>query len=260
MRGRESELNQNGNRNGPAEDVAGAGAPRPPASRWKLLARAAIVVALVAVLVVFGRQVAGYLPAFSAWVDGLGFWGPLVFVLGYAVAAVAFIPGSLLTLAGGAIFGLWKGTLFVFIGASLGSIAAFLVSRYVARGAVERRIAGEPRFAAIDRAVQREGLKITFLLRLTPIVPFVLLNYALGLTRVRLVDYALACFGMLPATLLYVYYGKVAGDVVEVAAGVGDERGWGDWAVTGVGLAATIAVIVVVTRLARRTLREEVGE
>ena len=114
----------------------------------------------------------------------------------------------------------------MFFGASLGSIGAFLVSRYLARGAVERRIAGEPRFAAIDRAVQREGLKITFLLRLTPVVPFVLLNYALGLTRVRLVDYAVACIGMLPATLLYVYYGKVAGDLAKLAPGSARERGW----------------------------------
>ena len=230
------------------------------ASKSRFAVRAAVLILVVAALLLFGRRVAGYLPDFTAWVDGLGFWGPVVFVLGYAVAAVAFIPGSLLTLAGGAIFGLWKGTLFVFIGASLGSIGAFLVSRYVARRAVERRIAGEPRFAAIDRAVRREGLKITFLLRLTPVVPFVLLNYALGLTRVRLVDYALACIGMLPATLLYVYYGKVAGDLAQLAAGVGQERGWGDYATWGVGLVATIAVSTVIVRIARRALREEVGE
>lgn len=240
----------------PPEDGDRAG--RTPAAA--LVLRAAIVVALVVAVLLFGGRAAGYLPAFSAWVDGLGLWGPVVFVLGYAAATVAFIPGSLLTLAGGALFGLWKGTLFVFAGASLGAVGAFLVSRHLARGAVERRIAGEPRFAAIDRAVRRDGLRITFLLRLTPIVPFVLLNYALGLTRVRLVDYALACLGMLPATLLYVYYGKVAGDVAEIAAGVGDEQGWGTWVATGIGLAATIAVIVIVTRIARRALREEVGE
>ncbi len=222
--------------------------------------RAAVLVLVVAALLLFGRRVAAYLPEFNAWLDGLGFWGPVVFVVGYAVATVAFIPGSLLTLAGGAIFGLWKGTLLVFVGASLGANLAFLVSRYVARGAVERRISGEPRFAAIDRAVRREGLKITFLLRLTPVVPFVLLNYALGLTRVRLVDYALACIGMLPATLLYVYYGKVAGDLARLAAGVGQERGWRDYALLGVGLVAAIAVTTVIVRIARRALREEVGE
>ncbi len=230
------------------------------ASKSRFAVRAAVLVLLVAALVLFGRRVAGYLPEFTAWVDGLGFWGPVVFVAGYAVATVAFIPGSLLTLAGGAIFGLWKGTLLVFVGASLGAIGAFLVSRYAARGAVERRIAGKRRFAAIDRAVQREGLKITFLLRLTPVVPFALLNYALGLTRVRLVDYALACIGMLPATLLYVYYGKVAGDLAQLAAGVGQERGWDDYAKWGVGLVATIGATAIIVRIARRALREEVGE
>ncbi len=226
----------------------------------KLALRIAAVVALVAALLLFGRRVAGYLPEFSAWVDGLGVWGPVVFVLGYTVATVAFIPGSLLTLAGGAIFGLAEGTALVFAGASLGATAAFLASRYMVRGAIERRVAAEPRFAAIDRAVGREGFKIVLLLRLTPVVPFVLLNYALGLTRVKLRDYVLAFSGMLPATLLYVYYGKVVGDLAEIAAGGGGERGWETWVFTGVGLVATIAVITVVTRIARRALREEVGE
>jgi len=226
----------------------------------RLAIRAAAVVALVAALLLFGQRVAGYLPEFSAWVNGLGVWGPVVFVLGYAVATVAFIPGSLLTLAGGAIFGLGEGTAFVFAGASLGATGAFLASRYLVRGAVERRVAAEPRFAAIDRAVGREGFKIVVLLRLTPVVPFVLLNYALGLTKVKLSHYVGAFVGMFPATLLYVYYGKVLGDVAEVAAGVEVEKGWGTWVATGIGLAATVAVIVVVTRIARRALREEVGE
>ncbi len=228
--------------------------------KMKLAIRAAAVVALVAALLLFGQRVAGYLPEFSAWVNGLGLWGPVVFVLGYAVATVAFIPGSLLTLAGGAIFGLGEGTAFVFAGASLGATGAFLASRYLVRGAVERRVAAVPRFAAIDRAVGREGFKIVVLLRLTPVVPFVLLNYALGLTKVKLSHYVGAFVGMFPATLLYVYYGKVLGDVAGVAAGVEVEQGWGTWAATAIGLVATVAVIVVVTRIARRALREEVGE
>lgn len=225
---------------------------------WAL--RAAVVVALVAALLVYGRRVAGYLPEFSAWVDGLGPWGPIVFVLGYVVATVAFIPGSLLTLAGGAIFGLAEGTAFVFVGASLGATAAFLASRYVVRGAIERRVEAEPRFAAIDRAVGREGFRIVLLLRLTPVVPFVLLNYALGLTRVKLRDYVFAHGGMLPATLLYVYWGKVAGDLAEIAAGGGQERGWETHVFTGIGLVATFAAVALIVRVARRALREEVGE
>ena len=238
--------------------TAGERPPRP--SKLRILVRAAVVVLVVAALLLFGRRLAAYLPEFTAWVDGLGVWGPIVFVLGYIVATVAFIPGSLLTLAGGAIFGLAEGTALVFVGASLGASAAFLASRYLVRRAIEKRVAAEPRFAAIDRAVGREGFKIVLLLRLTPIVPFVLLNYALGLTRVRLGDYVRAFIGMLPATLLYVYYGKVIGDVAEIAAGLGDERGWTDYATWGVGLVATIAVTTIIVRIARRALREEVGE
>ena len=246
---------------GTLPEGSGAAHGRPArGSKARLALQAAVIVLVVAALLLFGRRIAGYLPEFSAWVEGLGFWGPVVFVVGYAVATVGFIPGSLLTLAGGAIFGLAEGTALVFIGASLGATAAFLASRYLVRGAVERRVATEPRFAAIDRAVGREGFKIVLLLRLTPVVPFVLLNYALGLTRVQLRDYVSAFIGMLPATLLYVYYGKVVGDVARVAAGVGEEQGWGTWVVTGIGLVATIVVIALVTRIARRALREEVGE
>ncbi len=240
----------------PGRAIAGA----PPEGRARRVVRLGVLLGLVAIVLLFGRQAAACLPEFSVWVDGLGIWGPLVFVVGYVAATVAFIPGSLLTLAGGAIFGLAKGTLLVFLGASLGAIAAFLVSRHFARAAVERRIAGMPRFAAIDHAIGRDGLKIVVLLRLTPVVPFVLLNYALGLSRVRLRDYVLACFGMLPATLLYVYSGKVAGDLAQVAAGVGEERGWYEYVAWGVGLVAVFVVTTIIVRIARRALDEEVEE
>lgn len=228
--------------------------------KLRLAVRVAAVAAAVAVVLLFGRRVASYLPEFTSWVDGLGVWGPLVFVLGYAVATVAFIPGSLLTLAGGAIFGLAEGTALVFVGACLGATGAFVASRYFVRGAIERRVAAEPRFAAIDRAVGRQGFRIVLLLRLTPIVPFVFLNYALGLTRVKLRDYVGACVGMIPATVLYVYYGKVIGDVAQIAAGVGEERGLADHALLALGLVATVVVTTIIVRIARRALKEEVGE
>jgi uncharacterized membrane protein YdjX (TVP38/TMEM64 family) len=231
-----------------------------PASRGRLFLTLAIAAVVLAVLILGGRQAGQYLPQFAAWVESLGWLGPLVFILGYAVATVAFIPGSLLTLAAGAIFGLVQGTLYTFVGATLGAAAAFLVARYGARGWIERKIAGNARFAAIDRAVGKEGFKIVALLRLSPVFPFNLLNYSLGLTRVRFLDYLLASVAMLPGTLLYVYYGKAAGSLAAVAGGVKAERGPEYWLTLGLGLAATIAVTTVITRLAGRALRQEIGE
>jgi uncharacterized membrane protein YdjX (TVP38/TMEM64 family) len=221
-----------------------------------------ILVALAAVLalVVFGRELGGYVPRFAAWVDELGVWGPVAFVAGYALAVVAFAPGSLLTLAAGAIFGLGAGTAYTFVAATLGACAAFLVARHAARSWIEHRLAGNPRFAVIDRAIGEQGRKIVFLLRLSPVFPFNLLNYGLGLTRVRFVDYLVASVGMLPGTLLYVYYGKLAGDVAALAGGAAPEKGPGYWTVLILGLLATVVVTTLVTRIARRALREATGE
>lgn len=211
-------------------------------------------------LVFLGRSLGGYIPQFAAWVDSLGFWGPLVFVLGYAVATVAFIPGSLMTLAAGAIFGLLEGTLYTFAGATLGATLAFLVSRYGARKAIERRLENSSKLRAVDRAIAREGRKIVFLLRLSPVFSFVLLNYALGLTSVRFRDYLVASIGMLPGTFLYVYYGKALGSLAAVAGGAELERGVADWILLGIGLLATLLVTTVVTRVARRALEQEVED
>lgn len=231
-----------------------------PGSRGKLVLILLLAAAVVAALLLGGRQAGQLLPAFAARVEGLGVWGPVVFILGYAVATVAFIPGSLLTLAAGAIFGLARGTLYTILGATLGASASFLIARYAARNAIERRIAGNPKFAAIDRAVGKEGFKIVALLRLSPVFPFNLLNYSLGLTRVRFVHYLLASIAMLPGTLLYVYYGKAAGSIAAIAGGAETERGAEYWVTLGVGLAATIAVTAFITRLASRALRQEIGE
>ena len=215
----------------------------------------AVVVAVLALLVFGGRQLGGYIPRFARWVNGLGALGPVVFIAGYALAAVAFVPGSLLTLAAGAIFGLVRGAIYTFVGATLGAVLAFLVSRYLARGTVERRLAGNERFAAVDRAIGESGGRIVFLLRLSPVFPYNLTNYAMGLTRVRFVDYLVASLGMIPGTILFVYYGKLAGDVAAAAGGAGMKHDTSYYVVLGIGLLATIAVTAIVTRLARNALK-----
>lgn len=223
-----------------------------------LLIRLIVVVLVLGLLFFFGRRAGAAIPEFAAWVDGLGFWGPLVYVFGYAVATVAFIPGSLLTLAAGAIFGLGKGVVVVFVGATLGAALSFLVARYAARKPIEKRLGGNKKFETIDAAIGREGRKIVFLLRLSPVFPFNLLNYGLGLTKVRFVDYLVASIGMLPGTLLYVYYGKLAGDVAALAGGAGVQKDAKSYALLGIGLLATIVVTAVVTKTAKKALAAEV--
>jgi uncharacterized membrane protein YdjX (TVP38/TMEM64 family) len=246
---------------GPTKPLAADSSPAAPArsgSRgpWWWKAPLALLAAVALLLIL--RRLGGFVPLFAARVEELGVWGPLVFIAGYALAAVALLPGSVLTLAAGAIFGLGRGTLYVLLGATLGACLAFLVARYLARGAVERRVAGNPRFAAVDRAIGKEGLKVVLLLRLSPVFPYNLLNYALGLTRVRFRDFLIASVGMLPGTLLYVYYGKVLGAVAAVASGAPIEKGPAYWATLALGLAATLAATLLVTRAARRALTAEV--
>ena len=230
------------------EENAGASAG---SSRWKTVGYVLGAVVVLGLLFVAGRQLGGYVDAFTAWVEGLGFWAPLVFILGYAVGTVAFAPGSLLTLASGAIFGLFWGTVYAWTGASLGACAAFLVARYLARGWVESKIEGKPRFQSLDGSIGRDGGKIVALLRLAPIFPFVLLNYALGLTKVRFVHYALACFAMAPGTLLYVYYGHIGKALLS-----GEKTVW-DWVLQIAGLLAVVLVTVIITKKARAALAAE---
>ena len=239
-----------------SKDTAAALTPQNARSWGKVLLGLGAVVGLLLI----GRQVGGLVPQFAAWVTTLGWWGPLVFIVGYALAVVALVPGSLLTLAAGAVFGLGQGVAYVFVAAVLGSSAAFLIARYVARSAVERRLANNPRFAALDTALGEQGWKIVLLLRLSPVFPFTMLNYSLGLTKVRFGDYFLASVGMLPGTLLYVYSGKLAGDVASLAGGATVERGLAYYLVLGLGLAATLGVTTLVTRMARRSLSQITGE
>lgn len=189
---------------------------------------------------------------------GLGGWGPFIFIAIYIAACVLFIPGSILTLGAGVLFGVVKGSLIVSVAATLGATCAFLVGRYFAREWVAKKIEGNPKFKAIDEAVAREGWKIVGLVRLSPIFPFNLLNYAFGLTKVSLRDYFLASWiGMMPGTVMYVYIGSLAGDLASLGAG-GRSRTGAEWTLYVVGLIATVAVTVYVTRLARKALEKKV--
>lgn len=227
-----------------------------PAGRRKLLAKVLLGCVVLVALFLGGRRLAGLLPVFVERVTALGPLGPVIYVLCYGVAAVVLVPASLLTMAAGAAFGVPLGVAVALTGASLGAALAFLVGRHLARSRVERSLAGHPDFAAIDRAIGRDGRRIVFLLRLSPLFPYNLMNYALGLTTVRFRDYVVASVGMLPATAVYVYYGKVVGDLAALAAGTAPVRGPWYYALLAVGIAATIGVTALVTRTARRALQQ----
>ncbi|MGG6292840.1 TVP38/TMEM64 family protein [Leptolyngbya sp. AN02str] len=195
-----------------------------------------------------------------AWIDGLGVIGGLAFIGIYIVATVAFLPGSILTLGAGVVFGVLAGSVYVFIGATLGAIAAFLVGRYLARGWIYQKIEGNQRFSAIDQAVAEEGSKIVLLTRLSPVFPFNLLNYAFGITGVSLKDYALGSVGMIPGTVMYVYLGSLAGDLARIGSENQPTNPTVQWAIRILGFVATVAVTVYVTRIARKALAERVSE
>jgi len=226
-------------------------------SRISLAARVVVLLLLAAgaLAALWLLPVRHYLVAVLEWTRGLGAWGPVFVAVFYVVACILFLPGSALTLGAGFLFGVPVGLLCAWTGATVGACAAFLVGRTLARDWVARRVTGNAKFAAIDEAVGKEGFKIVFLLRLSPVFPFNLLNYALGLTKVSFKNYAIASMiGMLPGGLIYVYLGSAARSLADVAAG-NVEGGLAGQIFFWVGLAATVLVAGFVTSLARRSLK-----
>ncbi|MGK7933583.1 MAG: TVP38/TMEM64 family protein [Microcystaceae cyanobacterium] len=193
------------------------------------------------------------------WIQNLGTVGSLAFICLYVLATVAFLPGSILTLGAGVIFGVIWGSIYVFIGATLGATAAFLVGRYLARNWIAKKIEGNTKFSAIDKAVATEGFKIVLLTRLSPVFPFNLLNYSFGITGVSLRDYVLGSIGMIPGTIMYVYIGSLAGNLALIGTGTQPDNPILQWTIRIVGFLATLAVTVYVTRLARKALNQDIS-
>ncbi len=186
-------------------------------------------------------------------VAAMGAGGMVAFVLLYAVATVAFLPGSVLTLGAGAAFGVWKGFVLVSAGATLGACASFLVGRFLVRERIEKLLSGYPAFAAVSKAVGSQGWRVVLLTRLSPVLPFNLLNYAYGLTRVGFAEYAAASWiGMLPGTLLYVYLGAAAAEAARAGARTRTNL---EWALFVAGLAATAMAAWLIGRAAKRALK-----
>ena len=192
------------------------------------------------------------------YVKSLGSAGPIAVALAYVVTTILFIPGSALTIGSGTLFGLKTGFIVVFIGANLGALCAFLLARTLLREKVAKWAEGNAKFRSVDRAIGRQGFKMVFLLRLSPAFPFNLLNYLLGLTTISTRAYILAnLLGMLPGIFLYVYIGAVARDAL---AGTSSSIGTYQQVLKYVGLLATLAVVIIATRIARKAMREAEGD
>ncbi len=206
-------------------------------------ARIALALALAAgLLLAFTNREALTGDALSHWLAEAGIWAPLAFIALYAAATVLFLPGSVLTLAGGALFGALPGALYSLTGATLGATLAFLVARYLAADWVARRAGG--RLKQLIEGVEAEGWRFVAFVRLVPLFPFNLVNYALGLTRIPLLAYAAASFVcMFPGALAYAWLGHAGR---EAFAGE-------DGAIRNALLAlALLALVAFLPRLARQ--------
>lgn len=215
-----------------------------------------IALGLLATIVVLGvfLPVTDIFLNFLEQVRALGVWGPVLLGAVYIAATVFMLPGAILGLGAGFLFGVIPGVITISIASTMGAGAAFLVGRFLARDLVAKKVAAMPKFAALDAAVAREGFKIVFLTRLSPVFPFNLLNYAYGLTGVPFAHYFLASWiGMLPGTILYVYLGSAAQSLAAVAAGE-TPPSLAEQLFFWFGLLLAVVVIIFVTRLARKAL------
>ena len=217
---------------------------------WKLLSRAAAVVAPIVIGIVGAGLLRPWIPQLAVLVSGMGVWAPVVFVVAYIAVVVAMLPSFLLIILGGAVFGMVEGTVLSLLGALIGGTLAFLIARHFARDIVARRVARNPAMAAIDRTIGEDGMKLVFLLRLSSVVPFVLSNYALGVTKVRLRDFVIGTSGLLPTVLTYVAYGSASRELNA------DGKPAVPPLVLALAVVATVLLGIWIARVARRAVRD----
>jgi uncharacterized membrane protein YdjX (TVP38/TMEM64 family) len=191
-------------------------------------------------------------------IQGAGWVGWLMFIGLYAAACLLFIPGSILTLAAGAVYGFWGGTLLVLAGNGLGALLSLLLTRYLFRDWAKKQFARFPKLRAMEKAVQKQGWTLVCLTRLSPIMPFSLINYSLGLTKISVAKFFFATeAGAIPSTAVYVYFGTMIGSLTKIGPDLHRHRGL-EWIFQGVGLVLTIAVTIYITRLATRSLKKRI--
>ena len=227
----------------------------------KKIVKYCLIAVLVASLIIAAKSLLliDVLKSILIWIEGLGYWGAIAFIIIYNIATLLFVPGSILTMGGGVVFGIFWGSIYVFVASTLGATIAFIIGRYFSRDWVSQQLEKHPTFQALDEAVVKEGLKIVFLTRLCPLFPFNLLNYAFGVMRVSLKDYILGSLGMIPGTVMYVYLGALAGDIALIGTAE-QPTNWETelvkWSMHGIGLLATVGISIYLAKVANKILKD----
>ena len=217
------------------------------------------LIALAAVLLIFaglGLPIREMAESVFSWIQENPNVSWLVFLGLYVLATVLLLPGSVLTIGGGWLFGFMEGLVVVSLSSTLAASCSFLIGRYLARAWVEGKISEDRRYRSLDRAIGERGFFVVLLTRLSPLFPYNLLNYAWGISSVRISRYVLASWiGMIPGTLLYVYLGAAASDISQLFS-VAPGKGFGQEWLFIVGLAATAVLVVFIARLATKSLNQ----
>lgn len=185
-----------------------------------------------------------------------GMMGWCLFIILYALCCLFFIPASLLTIAAGAVYGFWGGCALVLVGNALGSILNLLVARFFLRGWAAERIARYPRLMALEKAMAHDDWKLVFLSHLSPIMPFSLINYSLGMTNISFWRFLWATeLGAVPMTFVYVYIGTLIGNLARIVPELQQHRPL-EWTFQGIGLVLTIGITIYIARLTSRVLKQ----
>jgi uncharacterized membrane protein YdjX (TVP38/TMEM64 family) len=193
------------------------------------------------------------------WLDNSIAKNPLTFIILFNILTLVGFPGSLLTLKSGYVFGVGWGTVYVLIAATIGATLAFLFGRYLTREWVQKKVAGNIQFRAIDRAVTIEGWKIVLLVRLSPLFPFNLTNYAFGVSQISLKNYIIGSIGILPGTVLYTYMGSLTNKLTNLnldRSPTDLPLQFAQWEMRIVGLFATIAIALYLNHIAKAALQK----
>src|SRR5438552_5123969 len=218
-------------------------------SKWILVVLIVIALSILAKML----PIRSWIASLIDWVQQLGPVGVIVFIIAYALATVLFLPGWIFTVSAGLVYGIARGTAIALTGATIGATLAFLVARHLLRENVEQFAKKNPRFKAIDDAIGVNGWKIIGLLRLSPLIPFNFSNYFYGITAIPFWQYVLvSAVGMLPGTLLYAYLGAIGR--AGVSGSAASHNKW-QYVLLAIGLIATVAVTILVSRIAKTRLK-----